>query len=644
MGAAMLLGSCQERLGDEGNIGFTADVASYKGYNAGTKAAPIGDPLNQPDTYEPLFQTTYGSAGFNVKAYKGTDLRIDGTSKFTNGDWNLDQNAKWYSGEVLDFYAIAPVNNRGITDVNVDPATKKMTFTYKVQTNKGVSQPDVMVGYYSGTGVESTTPGKRIAPLTFYHPLAAVRFKAGDLADSPVRSVAIEGLCDKGTATIDMANMGSAGAVVWTLDPSTPSTAVSGFPFDPAITPAEGEYLGGSESAMMVIPQVLSEGAVLRFEVDNPDADDDPATDDETISYIVSLKDVELKAGTILDITINYKGILLERFDEQPLSMVLPWVEQQAVEYNDFRLVPKTAYLTSGPAFNAIMKSFVTDPLDLVEIVFDRGGQVDEDGVEIQDPTRTDGYPIYAKYDAATKTVRISTHANEIKTHQDCSEMFKDLCMENIQWGMFFDTTETTDMNSMFMNCSYVKRLNFINVLNTVNVTDFSHMFDGCGHATNILLGNEFDTKKATDLSYMFNECRRLQEIDLGSKFDTRNVTDMSYMFCNCSSFTYMEVGEKFYTYKVRDFSYMFYNIGVHHLHFNSRFAIKSQYSYLEDHDVPVATNMMYNALSSSGRRAVYITSRTFNWLRDTANGANWNINHDGWGTTGLPQIVLPTD
>ncbi|MBQ3984457.1 MAG: fimbrillin family protein, partial [Bacteroidales bacterium] len=180
-GAAMLLGSCQERLGGEGNIGFTADVASYKGYNVGSKAAPIGDPLNEPDTYVPLFQTTYGAAGFNVKAYKGTTLRLDGTSKFTNGDWTLDQTAKWYSGENLDFYAIAPVNNRGITGVNVDPATKKMSFTYQVQTNKGISQPDIMVGYYSGPGVESTTAGKRIAPLTFYHPLAAVRFKAGDI-------------------------------------------------------------------------------------------------------------------------------------------------------------------------------------------------------------------------------------------------------------------------------------------------------------------------------------------------------------------------------------------------------------------------------------------------------------------------------
>ena len=182
---------------------------------------------------------------------------------------------------------------------------------------------------------------------------------------------------------------------------------------------------------------------------------------------------------------------------------------------------------------------------------------------------------------------------------------------------------------------------------NTKNVTTVAHMFDQCTNARRILLGNQFDTKNVTDVSYMFNNCRVIRDINLGPYFDTRNVTDMSYMLCNCENLTYFDTGGSFYTYKVRDFSYMFYNIRVNDLHFNSRFAIKSNYPYLDDHEVPLATNMMHYALdpgAASRYRNVYMTRATYDWLRSAASGANWDNPGEGWGTVGLPQIVLPTD
>ena len=623
-GAAMLLGSCQERLGGESNIGFTADVASYKGYNVGSKAAPIGDPLNQPDTYVDLFQTTYGAAGFNVKAYKGTTLRLDGTSKYTNGDWTLDQTAKWYSGENLDFYAIAPVNNRGITGVNVDPATKKMSFTYQVQTNKGISQPDIMVGYYSGPGVESTTAGKRIAPLTFYHPLAAVRFKAGDIDGAALKSVAINGLYDNGTATIDIANMGSAGAVTWAISSEDEPDAVSGFPFEPAITVEQGTYIGGPESAIMVIPQVLSDNAFLSIEIVNPDADDDPATPDDYLRYIVSLKEVELKAGTILDITINYKGIVLEIFNE-PDAMIIPWVDAAPIiEVTDPQLVPVIAYLTNGSDFNEKIVALAGGAGNIAEIVFDRFGSVDEHGVQIQADRNVDPRSIneiYASYDDNTAVVTITTHANTIYANADCSYMFQNLIgLDDIDFGGFFSTKETTNISHMFEGCSQIRRLNLTDVLLTQNVTNMSHLFNNCTNLRELYLGSDFDTSNVTNMSYMFNNCKQLPKLSLGVHFDTSKVTDMSYMFCQCSQLTYLDLRAKFYTSKVTTMDYMFYGCSrLANLHLNNHFLVNP---------LPGLTGeqMLRYGL---GTRKIYCRIAAYNWLIDTAHNTyasgNWN-------------------
>lgn len=647
----MLLSSCEKQTIDSGNVGFTVGVDTYR--LPLTKAAPAGDPDEDEAIALRQFTSKFGEKGFKVSAFNGTAARMENVTVKLGNLWLPEGNFNWYSGETLDFYAMAAgeaTDGKGVSNLAVNAAQKKMTFNYILPDFIPENQEEVMAGWYSGTGTTSNDngPARQIAPLTFHHALSAIRIKAGDIAESGIlaKSIILSGIYHKGSCTVDMANLGTDDAIVWTIDteyrpaltgaPADSNTNIVKVDFTPSVAMEQDIMIGGDQkNTFMVIPQTLTSAGTIQVVLED--------ASNNTYVFKASLEGINLKPGKIYDITVNFKGITLDTFDEQPISMIVPWVETATIEYNDFALVPKTAYLTSGPAFNAVMKSFVTDPMDLWEIVFDRGGQVDEDGVEIQDPAHPEGYPIYAKYYPSTHIVRISTHANEIKTHQDCSEMFKDLFMENIQWGMFFDTTETTDMNSMFMNCEYVKRLNFINVLNTVNVTDFSHMFDGCLRVRNIYLGNDFDTKKATDLSYMFNDCGRLENIDLGSKFDTRNVTDMSYMFCNCATFTTMEVGERFYTYKVRDFSHMFENIRVQWFHFNSRFAIKSQYNYLEDHDVPLATDMLKNSMNQSGRRAVFVSRNTWNWVNNASRtGINWTP--DGYGTTGLEQIVLPRE
>lgn len=624
MGAAMFLSSCEERTGGEGNIGFTADVASFKGNIIGSKAAPIGDPANDPDTYVPLFTTKYGTDGFTVSAYNGTTAKFtNAISSYNNGIWVLDPTAKWFSGETLDFYAMAApsTTNGGVSNFAVNAASKQVTFDYTLPNFYPADQPDLMVGYYSGPGVEGTQAGVRVAPLTFYHPLSAIRLKAGDIADAgwSINTISISNVYHKGSCVIDVANLGtSTNAVTWTIDtdyrPTMPgdspegiNTNIVGEEFTTAVTPVQGTIIGGSqESTFMVIPQTLNSTLSILF---NTDEDTDK-------TYRVNLEDIELKPGKIYDITVNFKGIELETFDER--TMIIPWDPQPAISYNDFELVPTTAYLCSGADFNTAIKSLGT----VTKIIFDRGGSVDETGLQIQDPAHPEGYPIYASYDNGV--VRITTHANTIHAHRSLKGMFEDMTdLIEIQWGLFFDTKETTDMSYMFSGCTSLLDINLTDVVRTINVTDMSHMFNNCSAATRIILGNAFKTVHVHDMSYMFNNCSQISSLNLGAYFDTRNVYTMDHMFANCSGLSAFDVNERFYTWKVYNYDYMFYNIGVTNLHFNSRFYIDKNLTYVHQDNPQVtaitARHMMENTVVNR-RLGIYVTSGTWQWVNKPAN------------------------
>lgn len=88
------------------------------------------------------------------------------------------------------------------------------------------------------------------------------------------------------------------------------------------------------------------------------------------------------------------------------------------------------------------------------------------------------------------------------------------------------DTSNVTDMSSMFDGCLNLKT---VPLYNTSKVTGMTSMFSGC---TNIKTVQEFDTINVTTMRYMFSSCTFLTSVPL---FDTRNVTDMYAMFSYCS-------------------------------------------------------------------------------------------------------------
>ena len=94
-----------------------------------------------------------------------------------------------------------------------------------------------------------------------------------------------------------------------------------------------------------------------------------------------------------------------------------------------------------------------------------------------------------------------------------------------------FDTSKITDMSDMFYKCSSLTSLDVSN-FDTSNVTNMSDMFNKCSGLTNLDV-SDFDTSKVTNMDAMFAYCRSLTSLDV-SNFDTSNVTDMYSMFCDC--------------------------------------------------------------------------------------------------------------
>ena len=101
--------------------------------------------------------------------------------------------------------------------------------------------------------------------------------------------------------------------------------------------------------------------------------------------------------------------------------------------------------------------------------------------------------------------------------------------LSNIVEPYLFDTSNVTDMSSMFYGCS---KLQAIPQFITSNVTDMSTMFYEC---TNLETIPQLDTSNVSYMSSMFYGCSKLQAIP---QLDTSNVSYMSYMFWGCSKLT----------------------------------------------------------------------------------------------------------
>ncbi len=168
-------------------------------------------------------------------------------------------------------------------------------------------------------------------------------------------------------------------------------------------------------------------------------------------------------------------------------------------------------------------------------------------------PISTDGW-----FYKMTKLISISGMKEYLNTSEvtDMNGMFEDCSSLASLDVSGFNTANVTDMAFMFYRCSSLESLDVSN-FNTANVTIMACMFDHCSLLTSLDVSN-FNTEKVTDMSWMFASCSSLTSLDL-SGFNTENVTDMRQMFYDCSKLENLDVSG-FNTENVTDMRMMFYD------------------------------------------------------------------------------------
>ena len=111
-----------------------------------------------------------------------------------------------------------------------------------------------------------------------------------------------------------------------------------------------------------------------------------------------------------------------------------------------------------------------------------------------------------------------------------------------------FDTSNVTDMASMFYYCS---SLTSVLQFDTSNVTTMSYMFNNCRKLTSI---PQLDTSSVANMRNMFDNCVVLTSIP---QLDTSSVTDMQQMFQYCKALVKLP---DFNCVKVKNFGGASYN------------------------------------------------------------------------------------
>ena len=125
----------------------------------------------------------------------------------------------------------------------------------------------------------------------------------------------------------------------------------------------------------------------------------------------------------------------------------------------------------------------------------------------------------------------------------------------SINFNNNFNTSNVTNMSSMFNDCSSLTSLN-LSSFNTANVTNMAGMFYNCKSLINLDLSS-FNTSNVTNMYNMFSCCFSLTSLDL-SNFNTTNVTNMNDMFRMCKQLKSLDLSS-FNTSNVIEMEYMFY-------------------------------------------------------------------------------------
>ena len=116
----------------------------------------------------------------------------------------------------------------------------------------------------------------------------------------------------------------------------------------------------------------------------------------------------------------------------------------------------------------------------------------------------------------------------------DCSYLFSDVHLKLTELGFSLDTSDCTNMESMFKECSKLINLDLSN-LNTTNVVKTEDMFTYCTGLETINFSNRNFANLKTCRT-MFYHCLNLVSVDFSGVLPANKIKEANHMFYDCSS------------------------------------------------------------------------------------------------------------
>lgn len=122
----------------------------------------------------------------------------------------------------------------------------------------------------------------------------------------------------------------------------------------------------------------------------------------------------------------------------------------------------------------------------------------------------------------------------------NCSRMFHNYKGESLDISNIFDTSEVTDMSTMFYNCTSLTSIVGLNKLDTSSCRMMTSMFANLSDYTGKLDLSTFNTSNVSIMSMMFQNSS-FNEVDVSS-FDTSVVNRMDSMFFGCTNLESIDI------------------------------------------------------------------------------------------------------
>jgi uncharacterized repeat protein (TIGR02543 family) len=132
----------------------------------------------------------------------------------------------------------------------------------------------------------------------------------------------------------------------------------------------------------------------------------------------------------------------------------------------------------------------------------------------------------------------------EITAGPSLTNLFRNLTAVTTIEGLgYFDTSQVTNMNSMFSGMSNVSSLD-VSGFDTSQATNMGSMFSGMSNVSSLDVSG-FDTSQVTNMSGMFSGMSNVSSLDVSS-FDTSQAMNMSSMFASTNRLENLTLGENF--------------------------------------------------------------------------------------------------